>query len=77
MSYPNVEFKPGGDATATAEGSQSNYDSATLVNRGFDLGVANPDIATDEDIVRQGQNVTAGALGGRGGSDNVIQNINV
>lgn len=75
--YPNVDFKSGGDATATAEGYQSNYDSTNLFNAGFDLGVANPDIQTDEDVTLQGQNVQAGALGGHGGSDNVHQNINV
>ncbi|MGF1614783.1 MAG: hypothetical protein ACFCVA_12985 [Gammaproteobacteria bacterium] len=74
MSY-GAEFKAGGDATATAEGHQSNYDSAKLINKGFDLGVANPDIQTDEDFTAQGQNVQAGAFGGHGGRDNVYQNL--
>ena len=76
MSY-GTDFKGGGYGEAQASGSQSNYDSATLVNRGFDLGVANPDIATDEDITRQGQSATAVAEGGSGGRDNVYQNVNV
>ena len=76
MSY-GVDFKAGGDATATAEGNQANFDSAGLFNHGADLGVANPDIQTDEDFAAQMQNVQAGALGGHGGQDNVYQNINV
>lgn len=75
--YPNVDIKSGGDATATAEGYQANYDSARLFNRGADLGVANPDIQSDEDFTAQAQNVQAAALGGHGGVDNVYQNINV
>ena len=73
--YPNVNFKSGGDATATATANQSNFDSAKLINKAADLGVSLPDIQSDEDLVLQGQNVQAGALGGRGGNDNVIQNI--
>ncbi|MGC1951743.1 MAG: hypothetical protein WA970_04050 [Gammaproteobacteria bacterium] len=76
MSY-GTDFKAGGDATATAEGHQSNFDSAKLINKGFDLGVANPDIQSDEDVVLQGQNVQAGAFGGHGGQDNVYQNTSV
>ncbi|MFZ0255520.1 MAG: hypothetical protein WAN46_07735 [Gammaproteobacteria bacterium] len=76
MSY-GIDFKAGGDATATAEGQQSNYDSAKLINKGLDLGVANPDIQTDEDFTVQGQNVQAGAFGGDGGNDNVYQNLAV
>lgn len=76
MSY-GVDFKAGGDATATAEGHQSNYDAAKLINKGFDLGVANPDVQTDEDTTVQGQNVQAGAFGGHGGQDNVYQDIKV
>ena len=72
-----VDFKTGGDATATAEGAQLNIDPTLMVNAGLDLGVANPDILTDEDRLRQGQNVVAGALGGAGGNDNISQNINV
>lgn len=76
MSY-GADFKAGGDAAATAEGYQANYDSAKLVNKGFDLGVANPDIQSDEDVTLQGQNVQAGAFGGHGGRDNVYQNTSV
>lgn len=75
--YPNVNFKAGGDATATATAEQSNYDSARLINAGLDVGVANPDIQTDKDVVVQGQNVQAGAFGGHGGQDNVYQNAAV
>jgi hypothetical protein len=75
--YPNVDFKSGGNAEATATGRQSNYDPTKLVNKGYDLGVANPDIQTDEDVVLQGQNVAAVAEGGGGGQDNVYQDINV
>jgi len=73
----STNFKSGGDATATATGDQSNFDSAHLTNVGEGFGVANPDIQTDEDITRQAQNVAAGAFGGSGGVDNVSQNINV
>lgn len=76
MSY-GADFKSGGYGEAHATGHQSNYDSAKLVNKGFDLGVANPDIQTDEDVTLQGQNVGAVAEGGSGGQDNVYQNINV
>lgn len=76
MSY-GVDFKSGGYGEAQASGYQSNYDSATLVNSGFDLGVANPDVQTDEDITQQGQGSAAVAEGGSGGQDNVYQNINV
>ncbi|MGC1951533.1 MAG: hypothetical protein WA970_02900 [Gammaproteobacteria bacterium] len=55
----------------------SNDDFTKLVNRGSDLGVALPDIQSDEDLVLQSQNVQAGAFGGDGGSDNVKQNISV
>ena len=75
--YPNVDFKSGGDGTATAEGYQSNWDSANLVNKGHDVGVALPDVQTDEDITKQGQNVQAAGFGGHGGADNVYQNLNV
>lgn len=76
MSH-GVDFKAGGDATATAEGYQSNVGSATQHNQGYDLGVANPDIQTDEDFTAQAQNVGAGAFGGHGGQDNVYQNTQV
>ncbi|MFZ0255856.1 MAG: hypothetical protein WAN46_09445 [Gammaproteobacteria bacterium] len=75
--YPNVDFKSGGNAEATATGFQSNDDFAKLVNVGKDVGVALPDIQTDEDVTLQGQNVQAGAFGGEGGNDNVKQNISV
>ena len=75
--YPNVDFKSGGQAEANAYGNQYNDDYTKQVNKGFDLGVANPDILTDEDLVKQGQNVEAGAFGGDGGNDNVKQNISV
>jgi hypothetical protein len=75
--YPNVDFKSGGNAEATATADQSNFDSAKLINKGADLGVANPDLQSDEDVVLQGQNVQAGALGGTGGQDNVYQDIDV
>lgn len=79
MSYrqPNVDFKSGGDATATAEGYQANVDLTQLSNAGFTVGVANPNIQSDDDITGQSQNVGAGAFGGHGGTDNVSQNINV
>jgi len=76
-SYPNVSFKSGGNAEATANGFQFNDDFTKAVNRGKDVGVALPDIQSDEDVVLQGQNVQAAAAGGDGGNDNVIQNINV
>jgi len=75
--YPQVDFKSGGNAEATATGNQTNFDSAELFNQGADLGVANPDIQSDEDVAFQAQNVQAGAFGGHGGQDNVYQNINV
>ncbi|MFZ0258325.1 MAG: hypothetical protein WAN46_22435 [Gammaproteobacteria bacterium] len=75
--YPNVDFKSGGNAEATATGFQSNDDFTQLASRGADLGVATPDIQTDEDLTLQGQNVQAGAFGGDGGNDNVKQSINV
>lgn len=75
--YPNVDFKSGGNAEATATGLQSNDDFTKLVNVGKDVGVAVPDIQSDEDLTLQGQNVQAGAFGGDGGNDNVTQNINV
>ena len=75
--YPKFDIKSGGNAEATATADQSNFDSSKLFNKGFDLGVANPDIASDEDLTLQGQNVQAGALGGDGGNDNVKQNIAV
>lgn len=77
FSYPNVDFKSGGNAEATATADQSNFDSAKLINKGFDLGVASPDIQSDEDATLQSQNVQAGAFGGRGGQDNVYQDISV
>ncbi|MFZ0254982.1 MAG: hypothetical protein WAN46_04895 [Gammaproteobacteria bacterium] len=76
-AYPNVDFKSGGNAEATATGFQSNDDFTKLVNRGSDLGVALPDIQSDEDLTLQDQNVQAGAFGGDGGNDNVKQNISV
>lgn len=75
--YPNVNFKSGGNAEATANGFQFNDDFTKLVNRGEDIGVALPDIQSDEDVVLQSQNVQAAAIGGDGGNDNVIQTINV
>lgn len=72
-----TNFKAGGDATATATGFQDNFDSTHLANAGFDIGVANPDIQSDEDVTAQGQNVGAVAEGGGGGVDNVMQNIKV
>lgn len=75
--YPNVDFKSGGNAEATANGFQFNEDFTKLVNRGEDVGVALPDIQSDEDLVLQGQNVQAAAAGGDGGNDNVTQTINV
>lgn len=75
--YPNVDFKSGGNAEATATGNQSNFDFTKAVNRGEDLGVALPDIQSDEDLTLQSQNVQAAALGGDGGNDNVIQDIAV
>ena len=65
MSY-GVDFKSGGNAEATATGNQSNFDSAHLTNVGEGLGVANPDIQSDEDVTFQAQNVQAGAFGGHG-----------
>lgn len=73
----NPSFKTGGDAAAAASGFQSNVDPTRLTNAGFDVGVANPDIQTDEDITSQAQRVGAVAEGGSGGADNVYQNINV
>ncbi|MGC1955622.1 MAG: hypothetical protein WA970_24235 [Gammaproteobacteria bacterium] len=73
----STNFKSGGDATATAEGYQANVDPTKMFNKGLDLGVANPDIQTDEDITLQGQNVQAGAFGGVGGGDNVAQGTKV
>ena len=75
--YPNVDFKSGGNAEATATADQSNFDSAKLINKGADLGVSLPDIQSDEDNTLQAQNVQAAALGGSGGQDNVYQNIDV
>jgi hypothetical protein len=74
-AYPNVDFKSGGNAEASAHGFQFNDDFTKSVNRGKDLGVALPDIQSDEDVVLQGQNVQAGAFGGDGGNDNVKQTI--
>ncbi len=76
-NFGATNFKSGGDANATATGTQSNFDQTTLENFGQDLGVALPDIQSDEDVTLQGQNVEAGAFGGFGGEDNVTQNINV
>jgi hypothetical protein len=75
--FPNVDFKSGGNAEATATADQSNFDSAKLINKGADLGVATPDVQSDEDVVLQNQNVQAAALGGTGGQDNVYQDIDV
>lgn len=77
FNIPDVDFKSGGNAEANATGTQSNTDFTKLVNSGIDVGVANPDIQTDEDFTAQGQNVGAGAFGGDGGTDNVYQNISV
>ncbi|MFZ0255504.1 MAG: hypothetical protein WAN46_07655 [Gammaproteobacteria bacterium] len=79
MSFntPNVDFKSGGNAEAAATGAQSNTDFTNLINKGTDLGIASPDIQSDEDFTVQGQNVEAGAFGGHGGADNVNQNISV
>lgn len=76
-AYPNVDFKSGGNAEATANGLQFNDDFTKAVNRGKDVGVALPDIQSDEDFTAQSQNVQAGAFGGDGGNDNVKQNIEV
>lgn len=76
MSY-GTNFKSGGYGEAYATGHQSNADSTKLFNQGLDVGVANPDIQSDDDITRQGQGVTAVAEGGSGGADNVYQNTNV
>ena len=76
-AYPNIDIKSGGNAEATATADQSNFDSTKLVNKGFDLGVALPDVQSDEDFTLQAQNVPAGAFGGDGGNDNVKQNIAV
>lgn len=73
----SADFKSGGDSTAAAEGFQTNVDPTKMFNTGLDLGVANPDIQTDEDVTLQGQNVQAGAFGGTGGGDNVYRNLNV
>ncbi|MFZ0258317.1 MAG: hypothetical protein WAN46_22395 [Gammaproteobacteria bacterium] len=75
--YPNVDIKSGGNAEAAANGFQFNENFAKLVNRGADLGVALPDVQSDEDVTLQGQNVQAAAVGGDGGNDNVIQTISV
>ena len=75
--YPNVDFKSGGNAEATATGFQSSDDFSKIVNRGSDLGVALPDVQSDEDFTVQGQNVQAGAFGGDSGNDNVKQDISV
>ena len=76
MSH-GVDFKAGGDATAAAAGAQQNVDPTKMFNKGLDLGVANPDIQSDDDLTKQGQNVGAVAEGGGGGQDNVYQGINV
>lgn len=73
----SVNFKTGGDAAAVAAGGQLNVDPTRLTNKGLDLGVATPDIQTDEDLTLQGQGVGAVAEGGAGGVDNVKQNIDV
>jgi hypothetical protein len=73
----SANFKTGGDATATAEGQQANIDPTKMFNKGVDVGVASPDIQTDEDVTQQAQNVGAGAFGGGGGGDNVYQNLDV
>lgn len=76
MSY-GTDFKAGGNAEAQAHGYQFNDDPTRLANVAEGLGVANPDIQSDEDVTKQGQNVQAGALGGHGGQDNVYQTLNV
>jgi hypothetical protein len=76
MSY-GVDFKSGGFGEAHATGHQSNLDPTKLVNKGADLGVALPDVQSDEDITQQGQSVAAVAEGGSGGQDNVYQDIKV
>lgn len=77
MSYADTQFKAGGNAEANAYAAQENIDPTTIVNRGKDFGVANPDIASDADFTAQQQNVGAGAFGGHGGQDNVYQNVKV
>lgn len=72
MSY-GADFKSGGYGEARATGFQENFDFTRQVNEGADLGVANPDIASADDITQQGQSVGAGAFGGHGGQDNVAQ----
>lgn len=76
-AFPSVDFKSGGNAEATAKGFQFNDNFAKLVNRGSDLGVALPDVQSDEDVTLQDQNVQAAAVGGDGGNDNVTQTISV
>ncbi|MGF1612877.1 MAG: hypothetical protein ACFCVA_02925 [Gammaproteobacteria bacterium] len=77
MSYADTQFKAGGNAEASAYAAQENIGSTSIVNRGKDLGIANPDIASDEDFTAQQQNVGAGGFGGHGGQDNVYQNVKV
>ena len=68
MSY-GTDFKAGGNAEAQAYGYQFNEDPTRLANVAEGLGVANPDIQSDEDVTKQVQNAQAGALGGHGGQD--------
>lgn len=77
MSYADSNFKSGGNAEAEAFASQENIDPTKIVNKGADLGVANADIASDEDFTAQSQNTQAGAFGGHGGQDNVFQKLDV
>lgn len=76
MSY-GTNFKAGGNAEAQAQGYQFNVDPTYQANVAEGLGVANPDIQSDNDLAAQMQDVQAGALGGSGGQDNVHQTINV
>lgn len=77
MSYANTNFKAGGNAEANAFATQENIDPTKIVNSGKDLGVANTDIASDEDFTAQQQDTQAGAFGGHGGQDNAFQNLKV
>lgn len=77
MSNPDFDIKSGGDADAYARATQSNEDPTKLFNKGFDVGVANPDVLSDEDVTKQGQSTQAGAFGGAGGEDNVYQSTKV
>jgi hypothetical protein len=77
MSYADANFKSGGNAEANAFAAQENIDPTKIVNKGAELGVANADVASDEDLTAQEQNTQAGAFGGGGGQDNVFTQIDV